>query len=330
MASITGQTVPNSEDLPAEVKVWNVNSEEEILSLKSQIRYGKAIAFSQDGNRIAFSGGSGEIEVWEPVASRRVLSLAGHRGGTNSLAFHPNREELATGGYDETLKIWDLRQGKLLQTLEGHSSFVKCVAYSPNGELLASASWDGTVRLWDSATGKQIRIVKEHVEKDRGNDYVEAVAFSPDGKYLASGGDDAVVTVWEVASGRKAFELKGPGVIDSLAFSPTQQRLASASSWPGSVKVWDLSTRQEVLTLPGESKIVSCVTFSRDGKQLACATSDSQVIIWSAAAPAAADAAQRQQLLQQRCARGTRSKPPLRSNRSAGWQRSFTSIACLN
>jgi WD40 repeat protein len=46
------------------------------------------------------------------------------------------------------------------------------------------------------------------------------------------------------------------------------------------VKVWDLSTGQETLTLNGQTELVFAVTFSPDGHRLAATNKEGTVRIW--------------------------------------------------
>ncbi|KAL8367221.1 hypothetical protein RB599_010285 [Gaeumannomyces hyphopodioides] len=70
--------------------------------------------------------------------------------------------------------------------------------------------------------------------------------------------------------------------VNSVAFSPDGQRLASASS-DKTVKLWDVMTGACLQTLKGHSGSVFSVAFSPDGQRLASASDDKTVKLWDAA-----------------------------------------------
>ena len=76
--------------------------------------------------------------------------------------------------------------------------------------------------------------------------------------------------IWDTATGKALFALKGhTGWVESVAFSPDGQRLASASD-DQTVKIWDTTTsKEELFALTGHAHSVWSVAFSPDGQRLA-------------------------------------------------------------
>src|SRR5262249_48817453 len=143
---------------------------------------------------------------------------------------------------------------------------VSSVAFSPNGKRLASA--DGVVvKLWDAQTGQVLQTFQRPSRN---------VLFSPDGKRLASASGRGRGEMLDAQTGQVLRSFEGGG---GLAFSPDGKRLATAGG--NSVKVWDVQSGQEQLTLPFD-KADESVAFSPDGKRLASAARDSTVKVWDA------------------------------------------------
>jgi WD40 repeat protein len=106
------------------------------------------------------------------------------------------------------------------------------------------------------------------------------VAWSPDGRWVASAG--RVIEVWSAADGQLAFRLYGHmGTVNALAWHPHGNRLASAAE-EHTIKIWDVDTRQEILTLHGNTAwAAASMAWSPDGTRLAAVNGD-EVRIWDA------------------------------------------------
>jgi WD40 repeat protein len=75
--------------------------------------------------------------------------------------------------------------------------------------------------------------------------------------------------------------LRHTATVRHVAFSPDGRRLASAGT-DRAVKLWDVSSGQELLTLRGHSDEALAAVFSPDGRRLATSGRDGVIRIWDA------------------------------------------------
>ncbi|MEO2003239.1 MAG: WD40 repeat domain-containing protein, partial [Candidatus Poribacteria bacterium] len=232
------------------------------------------------------------VKLWDVAARQEIASLQALHEATLSVAFSPNGSTLASGSSGGAVQLWDVSNREEIATLQGHISPVLSVGFSPDGATLASGSRDNTARLWDVSKREEIATVRGH------RYWVNSVAFSPDGATLATC-SDTEVKLWDVAayrpgplrrlerSRREAPEEIGAlgghtGQINCVAFSPDGATLASGSPG-GTVKLWDVSSRQKIATLHGHTSRVESVAFAPDGGTLASAVGN-VVKVWNVVA----------------------------------------------
>lgn len=94
-------------------------------------------------------------------------------------------------------------------------------------------------------------------------------ALSPDGRMIAIGDSTGNVRVCETATGRELVRIAAhPNWAQAIVFAPGAKRLIT-SGREGSLRIWDLETGVEVLTLmaPGRTQIYG-LRFSSNGRQL--------------------------------------------------------------
>jgi WD40 repeat protein/tRNA A-37 threonylcarbamoyl transferase component Bud32 len=258
------------------VRLWDANTDALLQTLDGHAGEIRGLAIDQQGRRLASSGEDGCVRVWDVNEGRLAFNCRGGGKEVWGVSLSPDGQLLAGEGRDGAIRMWDLSSGQEICILQGHTGDVRSLAFSPDGRWLASGGDDKTIRIWEVSTGVELLTLCRHTEP------VGQVAFSADGKWLASGSQDGTARIWDTASGDEIACFRGH-TGDSVAFSPDSTRLVTTWRRGGVdqiVTVWDLTSRQPVLTLPMREREIYDAVFSPDGKQLAVA-SDS-VELWDA------------------------------------------------
>jgi WD40 repeat protein len=270
----------------AAVKVWEAASGRELITLKGHTKNVTSVAFSPDGERLVSGSIDQTVKLWDVASGRELRTISGHDGRIAGVAFSPDGKLLASAG-GSAIKLWDSATGQELLTLKRNTRFLmNGLAFSPDGKSLASCSAHNTIEIWDAASGRGLVKFNGHTAT------VTALAFTPDGKRIASAGTDGLIKLWRADTGKELRTFKGhTSTLTSVAFSPDGKQLASASH-DKTVKLWDVAYDQEPLTLVDPTRTresvsyttgdVRGISFSPDGRQLACGYKNGTLKLWDA------------------------------------------------
>jgi WD40 repeat protein len=287
------------------VRLWDVDTGDHVATFEHD-DWVVACAFSPDGALLAAGDLSGV--TLRALDTDDVLRLDAQAGAVGACAFSPDGGVLAWVD-GRTLRLWAVRRREEEAMLEGHPEPVAACSFSPDGALLASASVDGTVRLWETArlgshawtraeprvdAADLLRAWAGRAEGDGplagqgdGADVVGATPFleqktaqamSPSGTVSAWG--DVLGCLWlsDIPEGEKVPLLPGhEGEVTACAFSADGIWLASSGG--GSLRLWQVSTRQS-RELTGHDGRVTAVMFSPDGSFLASVGGDKTLRVW--------------------------------------------------
>ena len=281
------------------VKLWDVATRRELLTLKGHDGALTGVAFSRDGGLLASCGMDGVVKLWD-VATGRQVWVYGQSSPILSVAFSPDGHYLAA--WSSELILWDAASHREVRRLKAYPDIIRMTsglgvpmtrtpfAFSPDGTKIYTLS-DGRLKSFDVATGKKLKTFELEL--------LNCIAVSPDGSKVAIGYRDFEVISREPFQGRdfggvEVFDtVKGKlikkweahqssdeaakdGEVTGLAFSPDSKTLVSTGS-DRKAKFWDTSSWLEVKTLEDGNDDVNAVAFSPDGRSLATATGSSAV-----------------------------------------------------
>ena len=267
-----------------ETILWNPRTGEEVRRFQEPGDAVFCVARSPDGQYVASTSRNSVLTVARLADARVMFSLS----GSYAVKFSPSERALAsvtTSG----VTIWDLETQQVVRHIAGRGT--RGLAYSPDGTLLATAALASNygagdrsrIRIWDVSTGTERFTFTNDAQ------YAWRVTFNQQGTRVAAGVDRSV-KVWNLATGKEELSLEGhAGTVYSVAFNQSGDRLVSGSGtnynasnnrrsdkpWyvhiPGEVKLWNVSTGQEILTLNVPVLEVYDVAFGPNDEYLAAA-----------------------------------------------------------
>ena len=303
------------------VFVWQVSDGRCIEELPKRDGPIFSVKFSARGDRIVTAGADGRACIWDTRALSLIGELAGHTSWIRDVAFSPDAKAIVTASEDGTARIWDATRENGRTTIV-EAAPLSSALFSPDGRRVVTAASDGAVRIWDAVTGECVLTLAARGEAANfacfspdgsrvlsvGTDQMAHMwdahdgrlllemmghdapvlfgAFSRDGRLLAtsSQGEWGTVRLWNAETGAHIDTFCNPddaGSVRSVEFSPDGSRLVAAVG-KTTARVWDLATRNEVLTLKGHKTVVQHAQFSPDGTRIATGSLDETVRIWDA------------------------------------------------
>jgi WD40 repeat protein len=157
------------------------------------------VAWSSDGNRLAFGSFDGRLVVWDLEKDEPLHLLKGHQSWVWDLAFSPDGTKLVScAGSPGQMILWDMATAEQLFILSDQVGQCRGdFAWSPDGTTLASSIEYGTVTLWDVRAGEQLCALTGHT-----NRVLSRVAFNPDGTTLVSASPNEIIE-WNVKTCEK-------------------------------------------------------------------------------------------------------------------------------
>ncbi|MGE3806341.1 MAG: WD40 repeat domain-containing protein, partial [Gemmataceae bacterium] len=197
------------------VKVWNVNDGKEAATLEHPATV-TSLSFSLDKTKMITGSADGFSRVWD-LGTGQVLELYKHAMPVRAVAFHNNNVNSLAGGDDKQVGIDALSAQRVVQP---SPKPLRAMALTANGSHALVGGDDQVGYLFNNGNFNQERVFKG------AEGPIRAVALTKNNTLVAIGGDDKVVRL-SGFDAKPVADLKAPGGVRCLDFSPNQQSLAA-------------------------------------------------------------------------------------------------------
>ncbi|MDP6636524.1 MAG: WD40 repeat domain-containing protein [Phycisphaerae bacterium] len=218
--------------------------------------------------------------------------------GIRSLSVDRRWKLAIAGGNDGVLYVWDLETGGLNWRIDGHTDPITGIALTPDGKRAVSVSEDGVIKVWDIRHAAELMMIEPQAGP------LSSVALTDGGHWCYCGAANGAITRWALQGGWNAgvmtghsntvcaLAVCGPGLISASwdgtlrlwnahnnaqavlsgpkagisgvsVGSPACSRVV-ASSFDGSLTVWNLDVLKKEKALTGHNEEVMSVAATFD------------------------------------------------------------------
>ena len=198
------------------------------------------------------------------ASPQHPVELRGDAPGLVPIQFNEDGSHLASvSAARDLVRVWDVDARQMVVSAAG---LIRDLAFAAGGRVLVVAA--------DNANDHEIRFYQlaqptAAPQRVAGRNLSRFLAVSPDGRLVAASTAGGQIRLFDPFRGELVETIDAHlNAAFGLAFSADGRRLISASGGREAAKLWDVATRQELLTLVGIGSALDVAKWSADGSTI--------------------------------------------------------------
>ncbi len=255
------------------IRVWDLDTGDEVLELTGHTSSGFALAYSPDGSMIASGGGDYRVRVWDAVSGANlwteVVNAIPYR-----ITWAPDSTALGVVGQGSSrMGFFDAQTGQELTDLRPSDRVLWAAAFSPDERYIATVDNTGQVTVFNFP-GLDVALQDSSSASGAGWD----LEFSPDSSLLASCNDGGGVYIWDTSN--MTITLSGKAhsgdCVDGV-FS-IDSRLYFSAGDDGHIIAWDMASGTALADVNVGVRVWT-LSVTNDGKYVVAALDDGALAV---------------------------------------------------